>query len=215
MRCLKTMLGLGAAVCALGAAAGPAAAAEFESTGGATSGLSVTKNEEFHVYPMTVVCPKATSKGTVAAGKSETFSDEVKYSSCTTFGSLKVTVTPGHFLYNANGTVAITEPITITPSLLKCHYEIPAQAGFTKESVFYSDVTAFENTKKFPEGQKKIQVESLLQGMSYTAVGWPCVGPKTPEEVKEGKELEEEGEEGKFFGKVEEKVLNGNFTWVQ
>jgi hypothetical protein len=215
MRRSKTAVGLIAAVCALGVGVASASAADFESTGGSTVGLSVNRNEEFHVFPMTVVCSKSTTKGSIGAGTTETFSTEVKYTGCTTFGSLKVTVTPGHFEYNANGTVAITAPITITPSLLKCHYEVPAQSGFSKESVFYSDVTAFEN-KKLPEGQFKIQVESALDGMHYTAFGWPCVGPKSPPEVKEGKELEEEGEEGRFNGKIEEKVTNGgNFTWIK
>lgn len=214
MRHLRTVLGVAVAACVLGVSAVSASASEFESTGGATKGVSIAKNEEFRVYPMTVTCPRATSKGTVASGKSSSFTTEVKYTLCTTFGTLKVAVTPARLEFGAGGTVAILAPITITPSLLKCHYEIPAQAGFTKESVLYSDVLSFAN-KKFPEGQQKLQVEDLLQGMHYTAVGWPCTGPKSPPEVKEGKEGEEEGEEGKFFGKVEEEVPGGNLTWIK
>jgi hypothetical protein len=213
MRHLRTALGLAALACALGAGTVSASASEFESTGGATKGLSVTKNEEFRVYPMTVVCPRANSKGFVASGKSSTFTTEVKFTLCSTFGTLKVAVSPARLEFGAGGTVAVLAPITITPSLLKCHYEIPAQAGFTKSSVFYSDVTSFN--AKFPEGQQKIQVESALQGMHYTAVGWPCTGPKNPPEVKEGKEIEEEGEEGRFLGKIEEEVPGGNFTWIK
>jgi hypothetical protein len=219
MRHTRTWIGLaaGVAACVLGVGAASAAAAGFESTGGTTKGLSVTKNEEFQVWPMTVVCPKAVTKGSIAAGLTETFTTEVKYSSCTTFGgALKVTVSAGSFVYNANGIVAITAPITITPSILKCHYVIPLQAGFAKESVLFSDVTDFgANVKKFPNGQSKIQVQSLLTGMHYTAVGWPCTGPKNAEEHKEGKETEEEGEEGKFSGKIEEEVVGGNLTWLK
>jgi hypothetical protein len=215
MRFFKMVSGLAAAMCVLGVGAASASASEFESTGGATRGVSVSKLEEFHVYPMNVVCNKAETKGSVAAGKSTTFTDEVKYSACTSFsGLLKMTVSPGHFEYNASGTVAITEPITITSNVLKCHYEIPAQAGFSKESVFFDDVTSFSN-KKFPNGQLKLQVESAVQGMHYTAHGWPCTGPKNPEMLKEGRELEEEGEEGAFTGKVEEAVVEGNFTWIK
>jgi hypothetical protein len=214
-RYVRIVLGLTAMVCALGVGAASASAAEFESSGGTTKGLSVTRNEEFRVYPMIVICPRAVTKGSVAAGKPGTFTDEVKYSLCSTFGSLKVTVSTGHFEYNANGTVAILEPITITPNLLQCHYEIPAQAGFTKESVLYSDLTSFSNTKKFPEGQLKIQVESALQGMHYTAHGWPCTGPKNGPEKKESKEVEEEGEEGRFSGKIEEEVVGGSLTWIK
>lgn len=215
MRYLRTALGLAATTVALGAGAASASASEFESSGGATRGLSISKSEEFRVYPMTVVCPRATSKGTVAAGKSATFSDEVKYSLCSTFnGTVKVTVTTGQFQYGAGGTEAILAPITLTPAGMSCHYEIPAQAGFAKESIFYSDVLYFGN-KKFPEGQKKLQIESALQGMHYKAVGWPCTGPKTPPELKEDKEVEEEGEEGRFNGKLEEEVGGGSLTWIK
>lgn len=215
MRHLRTVLALAAAVCVLCACAASASASEFESTGGATKGLSVTKNEEFNVYPMTVVCLKALTKGSIAAGKSASFTDEVKYTSCTTFGSLKVDITPGHFEYHADGTVSLLEPITISPVVLKCHYEIPPQATFAKETVLFSDVTSYVNPKKFPTGQQKLQVESVLKGLVYTAHGWPCIGPKNPPEVKEGKELEEEGAEGRFAGKVEEEVPGGNITWLR
>jgi hypothetical protein len=216
MRYLKMSLGLAAVVGALGGGAASASASEFQATpGGVTHGTSVTKNEIFHVYPMTVTCARSETKGLASPGKSETFTTEVKYSACTAFsGQLKVTITPGHFEYNANGTVAITEPIKITPPVLKCHYEIPPQAGFAKESVFFSDVLSFSN-KKFPNGQQKLQVESALQGMEYTAVGWPCIGPKNSSEVVEGKELEETGNEGQFSGKIEETMTNGNFTWLK
>jgi len=202
-------------MCAVGVAAASASASKFESSGGATRGTSVAKNEEFRVYPMLINCGRAETKGSVPATEFATFTDEVKYMSCTAFaGLIKVSVSPGHFEYNANGTVAITEPITITPTVLRCHYEIPTQAVFAKESVFFSDVTSFSN-KKFPEGQLKLQIESALQGMHYTAHGWPCTGPKSPPELKEGKEEEQEGEEGKFNGKIEEGVSNGNLTWLK
>ncbi len=215
MRHLRMVFGLATTVCALGVGVASASASEFESTGGTTRGSSVAKSEEFHVYPMSVVCGKAETKGTVEEGASEAFTDEVKYSGCTSFaGLLKMTVSMGHFEYSADGTVAILEPITISSTVLKCHYEIPPQAGFSKESIFYSDVSAFSN-KKFPNGQMKIQVESALQGMHYVAHGWPCTGPKNPSEAKEGKELEEEGEEGTFRGKIEEGLPAGNFTWIK
>jgi hypothetical protein len=215
MRYLKMMMGLTAALCALGVGAVSASAAEFESSGGNTHGVGVSKNEVFHVYPMTVICARAETKGSAASGKSETLTDEVKYTACTSFaGQLKLTVSPGHFEYNANGTVAILEPIKISSAVLQCHYEIPAQSSFAKESVFFGDVATFGN-KKFPEGQKKLQIESVLQGMEYTAVGWPCTGPKNPSEVVEGKAAEEVGNEGAFSGKIEETLTNGNLTWLK
>jgi hypothetical protein len=216
MRHGRMALGLAATMCALGVGAASASASEFESTGGITKGLSVSKNEEFKVWPMTVACQKALTKGSVGAGKFAAFSDEVKYTFCTTFaGGLKVAVSPGHFEYNADGVVTILSPITITPGVLKCHYEIPAQAGFAKESVLFSDVLSFSSPKGFPEGKQKLQIESILQGMHYTAVGWPCIGPKSSPEKVVAKEESEEGEEGKFAGKVEEEIVSGNLTWIK
>jgi hypothetical protein len=217
MRHIRAAIGLAAVACVLGIGVAAATADEFESTGGVTKGLSVTKNEEFQVWPMVVICPKAVTKGSIAEGKTETFATEVKYSSCTSFGSaLKVAVSPGDFEYNANGIVTLTAPIMITSSLLKCHYEIPAQSGFAKETLLFSDVTyANPLVKKFPNGQSKIQVQSQLTGMHYTAVGWPCIGPKSSEEKRSSKEEEEEGEEGRLSGKIEEEVVGGNLTWIK
>jgi hypothetical protein len=221
MRKITIAVGLAVAVCMLGIGAASALAIEyptFEASGGTvTKGVSVSKLEEFKVWPMTITCTKAVTKGTVPSEPTfQSFTDEVTYSSCTTFGTLKVTVSPGFWEYRANDTVALLEPITIKPSLLACHYEIPAQSeAFSKESVFYSDNLSFKNTKKFPKGQKTLQVHATLKGMEYTAFGWPCTGPKNAEEKKEGKELEETGNEGQFVGAVEEEIGTGALTWTK
>src|SRR5664279_6284160 len=129
MRKFWMAVGVAAMVSVLGIGAASASASTFEATGGATKGVGVIKQEEFKVWPMTVVCTKATTKGEVPSGQFETYEDEVKFTTCTTFGTLKVTVTPEHVLYNASGVATITAPITISPTVLKCHYEIAPQAS--------------------------------------------------------------------------------------
>jgi hypothetical protein len=212
-----------ATVGVLGVGAASASASEFESStgGGATKGLSVSKQEEFKVYPMSVICTKGVTKGPAAGHlaigvKSETLTDVVTYSACLTFGTLKVTVTKGEWEYNANGMISLLAPITITPSLLKCHYEIPPQSVFTKSLVTFEDGTYWGNTK-MPLGQLKLYIYSSLQGMEYTAHGWPCVGPtgSTIEGKEEIKEAEESGSEGKFVGAIKEEITNGDLTWIK
>lgn len=229
---MRLAFGLAVAVCVLGVGAASASASYFESTGGATKGKSIAAAEKIYVWPMVVECTKATTKGSVPPGKFQTFRTEVKYSACTTFGTLKVTVSPGYFEYKANGatmkltpsenilpegTTTITAPITITPSLLKCHYEIPAQSTWTKAHVTYGTEDYLFNTK-LPEGQWKLSsIFNELQGMQYTAHGWPCVGPtgSTKEAKEEIKEAEETGEEGKYIGETKEEVTNGQLNWIK
>jgi hypothetical protein len=215
MRNFKMVGGLAAMLGVLAISAASASASEFESSGGLlTRGTSISKQEEFKTWPITITCAKATTKGTVPGGKFPAFSDEAKYSSCTAFGGLvKATVTPGFFEYNANGTESILQPITLTPAV-GCKYEIPAQSGFTTESVKFGDETFYGNTK-FPNGQQKLNIFSTLTGMHYIAHGYPCTGPKNQAETAEAKAAEEEGTEGAFVGAVHEEIPQGNLTWIK
>jgi hypothetical protein len=214
MRNFKMVGGLAAMLGVLAISAASASASEFEASGGATRGSSISKTEEFKTWPMTITCAKAVTKGTVPSGKFASLSDEAKYSSCTAFGGLvKVIVSPGFFEYNANGTESILEPITLNPAL-GCKYEIPAQTGFTKETLAFGDETFYGNTK-FPNGQQKLNIYSTLTGMHYTAKGYPCTGPKNAAENAAAKTAEEEGTEGAFTGAIHEEIPQGNLTWIK
>jgi hypothetical protein len=208
------VVGLAAMLGVLGISAASASASEFEASGGATRGSGVTKQEEFKTWPMTITCAKAITKGTVPSGKFETFSDEAKYSSCTAFGGLvKVVVTPGFFEFNANGTESILQPITLNPAV-GCKYEIPAQTGFTKETLAFGDETFYGNTH-FPSGQLKLNIFTTLTGMTYTAKGYPCTGPKNAAETAAAKTEEQTGTEGAYTGAVHEEIPQGNLTWIK
>jgi hypothetical protein len=206
---------------ALGISAASASASEFETSGGTkllTKGVGVIKQEEFKVWPMTVNCFKATSKGEVPSnpGTFATFKDEVKFSSCFTFGGkVVVTVSPEHVEYNANGTETLTEPIKITPAGLACHYEIEAQSSLIPGVLTFGDETNFSNPTAFPEGQLKVILYTKLKGVHYTAVGWPCTGPKENTELKEARKIEEPGEEGVLTAGVRDELTGGNITWIK
>lgn len=202
------------AVAALGMGAASASAHEFESSGGATRGSQVGL-EEFVVYPMKVNCARAVSKGSAPSGKFASYSTETKYTSCTTFtGGVKVTVTPAQWEYNAGETQTLLNEVTIRPTGLGCHYSIPPQSTFISESVLFEDGT-LPASSKFPEGQKKLTIYSKLQGLAYTAFGWPCTGPKSQAELSEERAESSEGEGGKFNGGNHEEVVGGNLTWIE
>jgi hypothetical protein len=211
------LLGVAAVLGALGISAASASASEFEASGGtgATKGTGVIKQEEFKVWPMTVACTKAITKGSVPSpGKFETYEEEIKFSTCSTFGGgVKVTVTPEHVQYNANGTESLTEAVRITPAVLKCHYEIPAQSSVVGALTFGDEL--FFGNAKFPNGQQRLGLFTNWPGVTYTAVGWPCTGPKESTEFKEAKEVEEEGTEGKITAGIRDEVTGGNLTWIK
>jgi hypothetical protein len=77
--------------------------------------------------------------------------DEVKFSSCTTFGKIAVTVSPETVEYLAEGTETLVSPIVLTPSGMKCHYEIEPQSARTPGTLTFEDGTNFSKPK-LPNG---------------------------------------------------------------
>jgi hypothetical protein len=214
MKNIRVAICLAVMLSALGIGAASASAHEFESSGGVTKGLQVGA-EEFTVYPMKISCQRSVSKGSAPSGKFATYTSESKPSVCSTFGSaIKVNVSPAQWEYSAEETQTLLNEVTITPVGLGCHFTIPPQSGFAKESVLYEDGT-LPATTKFPTGQKKLTIYSKLRGLAYTAFGWPCTGPKTLEALKEEKAETSEGEGGLFTGATHQEVFNGNLTWVE
>src|SRR6266851_200004 len=206
-----------AMVSALGVSAVAASAHSFESTGGNTRGKQIGK-EEFVVWPMKVVCNASASKGTapVPAGSFQEYTSETKYASCTTFGGkVSVSVSPAQWTYSAEDTVSLVNEVIIKPgSGLGCHYSIPAQSTFTKQSVIYGD-EKLPASLKFPEGQLKLNIYDSFSGMQYEAIGWPCTGPKSAEELKAEKAETSSGEAGSFVGATHEEVVGGSLTWIE
>jgi hypothetical protein len=214
MRKIGMAFGLVAIVSAFGISAAAASAHRFESSGGATRGKQIG-NEEFVVWPMKVTCRTSASKGFAPAGSFGSYTTETKYAGCTTFtGTVKVGVSPALWEYNAEDTESLLNEVTIKPNNLSCHYTIPPQSAFTKQSIIYGDEKLPASTA-FPTGQLKLNIYSSLKGVAYTAFGWPCTGPKTAEALKEEKAESSEGEGGAFTGANHEEVVSGNLTWIE
>jgi hypothetical protein len=216
MRNIKWALCLVVTACVFGVGTAAASAHEFEASGGSgnTRGIQIG-TEEFVVWPMRVQCNKSVSKGFAPPGPKQTFTTETKFSLCSTFGGgVKVTVSPAMWEYNAEGTQTLTNEVTIKPgSGLPCKYTIPPQTP-PSQSLLFGD-EKLPATTKFPGGQLKLNIYSKLKGLAYTAIGWPCTGPKTAEALKEEKSETSEGEGGQFVGANHEEVVGGNLTWIE
>ncbi|HEY4427062.1 MAG TPA: hypothetical protein VGN08_02555 [Solirubrobacteraceae bacterium] len=203
---------------ALGISAASASASEFEATGGTdvVKGVGVIKQEEFKTWPMTIACTKAVSKGSVPGGKFKTYSEEVKFSTCNTFGGkVVVNVTPEQVEYSAEGTETLLNTITLTPAGLACKYEIPPQSALLPGALTFGDETNFSNPTKFPNGQLKLELFTKAKEVHYTATGWPCTGPKENTEFKAAKETTEEGEQGTLTAGIRDENSGGNLTWIK
>jgi hypothetical protein len=215
MRKIRWATSLAVIAGVLGASAAGASAHSFESSGGVTRGIQIG-TEEFALWPMRINCQKSASKGSAPAGAKETYTTETKYSICTAFnGGVKVMITPAaQWEYNANGTQTLLNELTVRPlANIPCHYSVPAQTPPTA-TLLFGDEKLPANTK-FPEGQNKLNIYTKLKGLTYTATGWPCTGPKSQAELQAEKTEMSEGEGGSFVGANHEEVVNGNLTWVE
>jgi hypothetical protein len=214
MRKIKWASSLTVIAAVLGVSAAGASAHSFESSGGVTRGIQIG-TEEFVVWPMRVACQKAVSKGNAPAGPKTTYTTETKYSTCTTFsGGVKIAPFAAQWEYNAEGSQALLNEVTIHPlNGIPCHYSIPPQS-LVNGTVLFGD-EKLPATTKFPTGQLKLNIYTRMAGLVYTAVGWPCTGPKSREELLAEKTESSEGEGGQFIGANHEEVVNGNLTWIE
>lgn len=109
----RRKLGLATTVCALALSATPALAHEFTaSKTGKTAGKTETA-QVFKFGPFKITCERASAKGAVAAGVSNTYATKLKPSKCSTEAKIgsKTIKLPTHFIsplaveYHANGFV--------------------------------------------------------------------------------------------------------------
>jgi hypothetical protein len=225
MRRFRVLVGLAAIACMLGAGAASAYASEFETRYSEKLLGKQIGSEEFVVYPMTIQCAKASSKGEgVPEGKKPSFVITTTYATCTTLGGLvKATVSPGEWEFlaekegKAEGAIRLLKEIVIKPAIgTGCKFVIPAQETRPKESVLLEDgflaPTGHGNYAK--EGQEKLDVYSKYSGLEYEATGWPCTGPKSAAELTEQKTETSTGEGGRFVGATKVEALSGDLTWI-
>jgi len=104
------------------------------------TGKTKSKQTDAQVFKTgagTLECTEASGTGEIKEGHSITHKEVFTYSGCSAFGS-KVTVTPAHFEFNANGPVKLENEVTITPTNDECELVIEPQ---TLEHANYKNET--------------------------------------------------------------------------
>jgi hypothetical protein len=150
------------AVVALGlAGAASASAHEFIASKTGTTKATNTNTQVFTTPTGRVECTKLTATGKVAALKSKTEASTVKYSGCTAFG-LAATITTAKYLFSAEGSVKVTNTITINVPAGSCSVKV----GPTGNSAL--------KTIKYVNKSGKIEVQAGVSGITFTTTGGLC-----------------------------------------
>ncbi|MHB8242701.1 MAG: hypothetical protein ACYDHN_12020 [Solirubrobacteraceae bacterium] len=146
-------------------AAASASAHEFVATpvGGTLEDHSTT-NQVFKVNAGETVCEKATSTGKITSEKAEKQLVKVTYSGCKAFGQ-PVKITEAEYEFNANGSVAVKNTITITVEGLG--FGCTVKVGPTKNEKL--EKITYKNS-----GTKKLITETNVSGITYTTSGGFC-----------------------------------------
>ena len=172
MRHLRLGLGLLAATSVIAIGAAPAMAHEFiASTTNKTHGTSETE-QLFKFGPFKIKCLKASAKGAIAAGTTQTYATAIKYSKCLTsafVGSTKHTIflptkwlTPLAIEYHANGFVETggeIEEVEGKAVILPGSAELKVNTGKTEEfeksecHISWPEQTIPLKATKEPEGE--------------------------------------------------------------
>jgi len=130
------------------------------------SGKTKSKQTNAQVFKTgagTLECLEVTGTGEMVAGKSTTHKETFTYKGCIAFGG-EVTVTQGHFEFNANGPVKLESAITITPSGGECKIKIEPQ---TVEKASYENKSG------------KVEAEANATKIVSNGTGGSCGGKNT------------------------------------
>jgi len=170
-------------VVAVGAVSVSASGHEFIASG---TGKTTSKgtSQVFKTGAGTIECSTVTGTGEVTATKSATHKETLTYSGCEAFGFAKVTITPAHFEFNANGPAKLEKAVTITPEGAGCEVIMPAQ---TFKSVTYSSETG-----------GTLKAEAVVTKIHSEGTGSPCGGENT---------------EGSYTGTMSAALEGGTLSW--
>jgi hypothetical protein len=143
---------------------------------------------------VTVECKEASGSMTLQEFRFTNLYLKVSYSNCTSklFGSLGAgTVSPAEYTYNANGTLALRNQVTIVEKQTGCKYLISPQENLTP--VTYTNHKVGEFTR--------VITEAAVSKIAYTStVGGPICG--------------ESGTNGTLSGRDEVFIAGGgNLSW--
>jgi hypothetical protein len=224
MRSVRTMIGLAAAVCALGACAAPALAKEeskapeftaskpMGKTGNAPFPLALKGEgvglQEFTFKKVHVTCKAASAKGSIAESPAKTISLTVTYKECTTGPIViwgKRTEVPMKFkekpdyTFHYNGYLSNSEEIEMQAKYLKC--VVDWDPGTFPEKALEDPTLQYEDVAYANEGSKLLIMNMIKKGEWEEEGGGAC----------EDVELAE-GENGKYTGNLLVEVHNGTIN---
>jgi len=113
-----TMFGLALvaayAVVAVSAVSVSASGHEFYASKTGKVKTKATDAQIFKTSAGTLECTEVTGTGEIKEGKSISHKETLTYSGCSAFGG-KVSITPAHFEFNANGSARLEKQVIITP----------------------------------------------------------------------------------------------------
>lgn len=187
MRRLTTMEGvLATALMLMVLASGPASAHEFVASKAGTTTGKQANVQKFETNAGVFECKKATSEGSVTEGPQKTAIVKVQFLECAAFG-FGVNASIAEFEFNAEGTATIKKLVTMEIPLGGCEITLPTTGNANLKTVTYKNLAG-----------GKLEIKSLLKGMTYGATGGVCGEP---------------GTNGAFNGSSEVELPKGTVEW--
>lgn len=197
---------------------------------------------ELEIFCKVAAHANTPAEGAITSERFEVFETLVKFSACklkvksgnTAYGlAASFSKEPIKFRYFLNGTAefgggegAEVDKVNNTAATVRiankiCEIEWPAQKVpvITKPGVEYSFVTYANNYVEKPETakrlfpdlmQERLVINNALKSMEWRFTGGQCTGEGNP--FGEGAQ-KQEGKTGKYFGAIEEQLVNGNLGY--
>jgi len=183
-----TMLGMALlaafALVAVDAVSVSASGHEFIASKTGTTKSTQVNAQVFKTGAGTLECAKVTGTGAISEGASITHKEVFTYSGCVAFGG-KVTITPAHFEFNANGPVKLEKQVVISPASGECEILLEPQ---TVEHASYEDKSG-----------GKVEAEASAVKIHSIGTGLGCGTG--------------ENQEGTYKGKVLGELEGGTLEW--
>jgi hypothetical protein len=143
-----------------------------------------TNAQEFKMGSSTIECTAVTGTGEVKETKMVTHKEVLTFSGCSGFG-VSLTISAGHFEFNANGSEKLESRITISSESLTCEVYIEPQ---TMNGLSYANSSG------------KVTATGSVGDIHYRPTGEEC-GTK-------------EGTNGSYSGSIQAELEGGTVEWV-
>lgn len=159
VRILGPALVAALAFCLVGVAS--ASAHEFVASKKGKTKANGTNTQVFTTPTGAVECTTLTATGTVKKTKSKTEASTVKYSGCKAFG-LAATVSTAKYVFSAEGSVKISNTITVSVPAGKCSVKVGPAGNSKLKTISYVNKSG------------KVEVQANVKGITFTTTGGLC-----------------------------------------